>query len=638
MGVGIWSMHFIGMLALSLPIPMGYDPSITLLSLLIAIGSSAFALWTVCRVELSWSRLTVGAVLMGSGISAMHYTGMAAMRMVPGVQYDPTLFALSIFIAIVASGVGLGLAFHLRQGASGIKILRMLAGVIMGFAIAGTHYTGMAAARFPSNSICAAARSGMNNGSLALYVILGTVSILSVTLIVSESRTAVLATSLADANQELTYLALHDNLTKLPNRLLLEDRIHQLVERARRNRSRFCVMFIDLDGFKGVNDAFGHHIGDLLLQEVASRCHQVLRAQDTLARMGGDEFVLLCDAGEAGDAVVLAAKVLEAVQRPFEIADHDLNISASIGISIYAEDDEDAETVLRNADAAMYRAKVLGGNCYCFFDSSMSSNARERFEMLRDLRLAIENREFVLHYQPKFDMSEGLSKMVGVEALLRWRHPVRGLVEPSEFIPIAEKTGLIVPIGAWVLDEACRQVRDWENSGNTGWSVAVNLSSAQFSHRDLTNLVCETLQRHQLQPERLILEVTESMAMSDVNAGMTILQALRDAGVQIAIDDFGTGYSTMLNLKRLPASEIKIDRAFIRDLLRNDEDTAVISTILDQGRTFNVKVVAEGVETLEQQEILMGLGCTSMQGYLLGPPVAPEQVKKLALTGLMGDC
>ncbi|MFM0125645.1 EAL domain-containing protein [Paraburkholderia sp. RL18-101-BIB-B] len=630
MGTGIWSMHFIGMLAFSLPIPLGYDPAITVLSLLIAIASSAFALWLVARNELPWSRLVCGAVLMGAGVSAMHYTGMAAMRMAPEIQYVPSLFILSVVIAIVASGAALWIAYNLRRLSPRVRPLRAGAAIVMGFAIVGMHYTGMMAAQFPLGSVCRAARDGGDVGWLAIVIIIVTLAVLAIALIISvldlrlESRTAILAISLAEANQELTYLALHDNLTKLPNRVLLEDRLDRAIQSANRENSRFALMFMDLDGFKTVNDAYGHHIGDLLLVEVAQRIGLNVRSQDTIARVGGDEFVLLAGVAEPADAATLADKVLRVIQEPFQVADRLLRISTSIGIAIYPGDGARQDDLLTNADAAMYHAKALGRNTYCFFEASMNANVHEQLQLMQDLRLALERHELILQYQPKFTAPNG--PVVGVEALVRWSHPTRGLIAPDQFIPLAEKTGLIVPIGEWVLDEACRQISEWREAGRRDWTMAVNLSALQFGHASLIQTVRDALKRYALEPGCLTLEVTESTAMRDADASLRILQQLRGMGVNISIDDFGTGYSSLLYLKRLPASELKIDRGFIRDLARDTEDAAIVSAIVALGQTLNLNIVAEGVETAAQQEFLTRLGCDSLQGFLLGRPMSAEQL------------
>lgn len=628
MGIGIWSMHFVGMLAFSLPVPLGYDLVITLLSLAIAMLASGFSLWLSSQNSLPAWHLVLGALAMGTGIGAMHYIGMEALRMQPGIEYDPLLFALSLLIAFSASGAALWIAFRLRRDAPHVRLLRAGAALIMGLAIVGMHFTGMAAANFPVGSFCAAAGSGLSGGWMASMVVVITLAVLAIALLTSvldarlETRTAVLSTSLAQANAELTQLALHDGLTKLPNRLLLEDRIAQSILAVRRNGGHFAVLFLDLDGFKPVNDAFGHHLGDKLLVAVAQRLRAHLRAQDSVARIGGDEFVLLAELRHADDAAQLAGQVVALLGQPFDIDGHEVRISSSIGIALYPGDGVEQHDLLINADAAMYHAKSLGKNGYSFFDPSMNTNARQQLQLLQDLRVALERGEFRLYYQPKF-ASDG-QRMIGAEALLRWQHPQRGLLTPDSFIGLAEKTGLIIAIGDWALDEACRQMRLWHDQGRRDWRVAVNLSALQFCHGALVERVRQALQRHSLPANCLTLEITESTAMHDVNASLQVLQQLSEMGVDIAIDDFGTGYSSLMYLKRLPANELKIDRGFVRDLEHDGDDAAIVSAIVALGQALNLRIVAEGVETVQQQVFLTRLGCDSLQGFLLGHPLPAE--------------
>ncbi|ROO34527.1 diguanylate cyclase (GGDEF) domain-containing protein [Pseudomonas sp. NFACC32-1] len=628
MGVGVWSMHFIGMLAFTLPIELGYDVSITALSLLIAILSCGFALWLVSQPRLPAWQLAFGALFMGAGISAMHYTGMAALQMQPGIDYDPTLFGASLVIAVGASAAALWIAFRLRQNTPHVRLARAGAAVIMGIAIVGMHYTGMAGARFSEGSFCGAL-GGLSGKGLDNLVLITTLAVLSIALLTSildarlEARTAELAQSLTLANRELTQLALHDPLTGLPNRVLLADRIGQAMYRVREQGGCFALMFIDLDGFKPVNDAFGHHMGDLLLREVALRLREDLRSQDTLARIGGDEFVLLVQLAEADDALRLAARQVGLIGRTFRVAEHELQISASVGIALYPGNGHSAEELLMNADAAMYHAKGTGKNGYSFFDASMNSNARRQLQLLQDLRIAVEQRQFSLHYQPKFDAANG--RPVGAEALLRWVHPTQGLLMPDTFIDLAEKTGLIIAIGEWVLNEACRQMREWYVLGYTDWRIAVNLSALQFCHAGLVQSVATALATHCLPANSLTLEITETTAMSDADASMTVLQQLSDMGVDLSIDDFGTGYSSLMYLKRLPANELKIDRGFVRDLEHDSDDAAIVSAIVALGQALGLRIVAEGVETDVQQSFLTRLGCDSLQGYLLGHPLPAER-------------
>ncbi|WP_339533524.1 putative bifunctional diguanylate cyclase/phosphodiesterase [Pseudomonas hunanensis] len=638
MGIGVWSMHFIGMLAFSLPIDLGYDLALTALSLLIAVLSSGFALWLVSQPSLPALQLGFGALIMGSGIACMHYTGMAALRMLPGIDYDPTLFGASLLIAVGASAAALWIAFRLRTHTPYVRQIRGLAAVVMGFAIVGMHYTGMAAANFPEGSFCGALGGGLQGDSLVYLVLITTLAVLAVALLTSvldarlEARTAELARSLTLANQELTQLALHDTLTGLPNRTLLADRIEQAIAKVAEQGGCFALMFIDLDGFKPVNDAFGHHIGDLLLKAVAARLRGHLHSQDTLARIGGDEFVLLVELQEPNDAMDVAVKQVNLVSRPFRVAEHDLQLSASLGIVLYPGNGQDQHELLRNADAAMYHAKSAGKNGYSFFDVSMNSNARQQLQLLQDLRLALEQRQFRLHYQPKFDAQA--CQPIGAEALLRWEHPQQGLLLPDRFIGLAEKTGLIIPIGEWVLIEACRQMRQWLDQGHHGWRMAVNLSAIQFCHAGLVDSVARALQQNGLPANCLTLEITETTAMHDADASLTVLQRLSDMGVDLSIDDFGTGYSSLMYLKRLPANELKIDRGFVRDLEQDSDDAAIVSAIVALGQALGLRIVAEGVETDKQQDFLTRLGCDSLQGYLLGQPVPSEQfMSKLQAMG-----
>ena len=628
MGTGLWSMHFIGMLAFQLPIELGYDLTLTGLSLLIAIASSAFALWLACQTEMPLPRLLLGAVLMGIGIASMHYVGMAALLMNPVVEYVPSLFALSVLIAILASGVALWIAFRLRGEGQYINRTRIGASLIMGCAIVGMHYTGMAAAQFPIGSVCGAVNAGIDSNWLMVLVILITLAVCAIALIVSmlDVRTSILASSLDLANSELVQLALHDNLTRLPNRSLLNDRLQQAIHKAIRQKSHFAVLFMDLDGFKAVNDTYGHHTGDQLLLQVAKRINDAKRGEDTVARLGGDEFVLLIDPGEPEDAAMLAQRLVENIRLPYVLGRQTVHVSASIGIAIFPENGLTEHELMVNADAAMYHAKEQGRDGYCFFEKAMNVNAHLQLEMQQDLRCALDRNEFILHFQPKMLAPNG--PMIGVEALLRWNKPGLGLVPPVRFLPLAERTGLIVPIGSWVIHEACRQMAEWQalGEGKDEWSIAVNISTVQLAHAKLVDVVRNALQSSGLPPRFLTLEVTESTAMRDAEAALIVLDQLAALGVNISIDDFGTGYSSLLYLKRLPANELKIDRGFITELAKCNDDAAIVSAIVALGKTLGLRIVAEGVETAEQQQMLTELGCDILQGYLLGKPMSAERM------------
>jgi diguanylate cyclase (GGDEF)-like protein len=626
MGTGIWSMHFVGMLAYRLPIPMGFDPGITLLSWLIAIAASGFALWLTSSQHLSLHRWIAGSLILGGGIAGMHYTGMEAMRMQPAIDYARGLFALSIVVAVVVSGIGLRVMHKLRTAQRHVHWLRLAAALLIGLSIVGMHYLAMAAARFPVGSICGAAQDGLHAGWLASLIVVASLGILTMALVISlldqmlQSRTAALANSLANANQKLTQLALHDPLTRLPNRMLLEERLAQSIALGK----RFAVIYMDLDGFKAVNDAFGHHMGDQLLVEVAGRLETLRRPTDMISRQGGDEFVLLVHVDDRAGAEAEALRLIELIRQTVVVDAQPLHVSASIGIALHPDDGADPATLLSNADAAMYHAKKQGRNGYSFFEPRMNKQAQTLLQLTKALAPALERSEFQLLYQPKYDAAAG--SLVGVEALVRWHHPACGVIAPEVFIPLAERSGLIIELGVWILDAACRQLLAWHREGHP-IQMSVNLSAAQFCNMRLVEDIKACLEKYALPPRYLTLEITESTAMQDVEHSMRMLRQLHALGVRISIDDFGTGYSSLAYLKRLPASELKIDRNFVQGLCEGQEDAAIVSAIIALGKTLGLTVTAEGVETREQQEFLARQGCDILQGYLLGRPVRAEALR-----------
>jgi len=638
MGLGIWSMHFIGMLAFQLPIPLGYDLALTALSLLAAMASSIFALWLVSRPTLPHARLALGAVLMGGGIASMHYIGMGALRMQPGIDYHPGWLALSLLIAFAASWTALYIAFRIRSSHRRLRD-RLAPALLLGMAIVGMHYTGMAAARFPAGSICgAAAGDGLQTQWLAALVMVVTVAILAIVLIVSwldqrmqasllRIRNEALCTSLDDAQAELTQAALHDPLTRLPNRRLLQQRIEQALTEAERRGTRFAVMFMDLDGFKQVNDAYGHQTGDALLVAVAERAAQLLRPSDVIARLGGDEFVLVVRIDNDEDVATLASRLIRTVGGEPLVTGQALQVTASIGVAICPDHATTERQLMAYADAAMYQAKQAGRNGYVMFADWMNDSAEQQFRLLADLRGAIGTGQLFLHYQPKTRVAS--QAVSGAEALIRWLHPDQGLIPPERFIRLAERSGVINEIGRWALDEACRQLREWHDAGHDGWTMSVNLSPIQFAAPHLLEEVQEVLQAHRIEPRRLILEITENTVMRDTDASVKLLQGLAALGVGISIDDFGTGYSSLLYLKRLPATEIKIDHAFVRDLEISSEDVVIVSAIVALGHALDMDIVAEGVETAGQRACLERLGCNYLQGYLLGRPVDARRFMQL---------
>ncbi|MCW0938490.1 EAL domain-containing protein [Pantoea sp. RG18] len=634
MGIGVWAMHFIGMLAMILPMMMRYDTRLTILSLLVAILASVLAFGqTVGGLHLTRQRLLRGTLILSAGVVVMHYLGMYALLIEPQPEWNALLVALSVLIAFAASGLALWLAFHLRQGDHHLMLMRGLASLVMGIAIAGMHYVGMAAAEFSHSSMMQP--HGVSNAGLAVWVTLITLTILGITLLSSmldaQLRAARLATRLNRANQELRQLAMHDNLTTLPNRVMLEQQLDLAIKQAMLNEHRFAVIYMDLDGFKAVNDTWGHHVGDRLLVAVAERLCSQLSNTMLLVRLGGDEFVLMaeCDISAARQ---LAQKLVKVISSPFELDRYVLHVSLSAGIAIFPLHGRNRQELLFNADAAMYHTKHSGRNGWCLFEPAMSAATQHQLELANDLWEAIEREQMRLFYQPKF--CSGGTRLMGFEALLRWQHPQRGLLTPELFLPRAEKTGQIIALGNWVIGEACRQLRIWHSQGHSDWTVSVNLSALQFHQRDLLTILTQTLARNQLPGSALMLEITEAIAMRDPAFSQQRIRELQQAGVSVAIDNFGIGYANLLHLKDLDASELKIDRSFINCLRPGSEDATVVSAMLTLAQSLNLRMVAEGVETEEQQHLLTSLGFDALQGYLLGKPTPADRVEALSFPSL----
>jgi diguanylate cyclase (GGDEF)-like protein len=441
---------------------------------------------------------------------------------------------------------------------------------------------------------------------------------------VVEARTE----GLEAANKQLRHIASHDALTGLPNRVLLDDRLSQAVAHAESDGHSFAVAMFDLDRFKVVNDSLGHRAGDQLIKEVARRLAGIARSTDTVGRLGGDEFLFIMDRlAKREDAQLIARRAVKALQTPIRLDGVDLHTSASIGIALFPADGKTAETLIANADAAMYCAKQRGRNNIQCYAAGMNSATQERVKLESDLHQALSLKQLELHYQPKVDTRTGL--IHGVEALVRWRHPQRGLVPPAEFIPLAESCGLIDSIGEWVVRESCCQARAWQLEGLPPLRVAVNLSAFQFRHGNLLQMIREALQAAQLEPRFLEVEITESALMSDPEESVTILEQLSRMGVVVSVDDFGTGYSSMSYLQRFPIDKLKIDRGFIAELISRADDASIVRAIVSLAHSLRLKVVAEGVETREQLDLLKSLGCDQYQGYCFSPAVPATQFASL---------
>ncbi len=881
MGVGIWSMHFIGMLAFHLPIPLAYDIPITIASVLLAITASGFALYLIRHGITRTRTLIASAALMGSGIAAMHYTGMEALRMSPGIEYDPPLVALSLLIAFGASLFALKLAFHSRNATPLLfSSKQLLSAVVMGVAIAGMHYVGMSAAHFDANSVCLASPRGLDNGvmavivsSLTLLLLLATMLLLNYDIhrarqnallveelkslnrqlrseagkmaeemteslrqtaqqdrllatIVEQSGEAIVTTDvhqrisnwnaaaekvfgyrfdevqgntlefldmesvsaaqedyyrsqtrngdtihvlqtaspllndsgecigeilmfhdvtrerqdheqlqlwslvyrhsgeaivISDAsnrilsvNESFTritgfsaeeaigqnpnllasgrhtpefyqqmwetlqseghwkgeiwnkrkddsvypewitittlrdesgkptnyiaifsdassykekearihFLAHHDALTGLPNRTLLQDRLEQAVSKARRDGDKIAILFIDLDRFKVINDTLGHHVGDLLLKEVAQRLNASVRDSDTVCRQGGDEFIIvLPEIEEMSDVAHVAQKILENISNEFLLEGEHLRVTPSIGISVFPDDAERIDVLIKNADTAMYHAKESGRANFQFFTESLNTILTERLELERDLASALANNELELYFQPQVDLISG--KLLGAESLLRWHHPVRGFVPPDLFIPIAEEAGLINSIGLWVLEEMLRKAEAWKFDRQfNGIVFSANVSPRQLDDISFVENVEKLFRRYNYPPECIELEVTETAVMEDIHRSITTLSELKELGLHLAVDDFGTGYSSLNYLKRLPIDRLKIDRSFISDIPEDKNDVTITRAIINLAQTLNLGVIAEGVETEEQANFLRQAKCHEAQGYLYSRPLS----------------
>ncbi len=743
-------MHFVGMLALTLPIKVLYDMEYVILSVILAIFVSSIALFTVTKGDLNARQLGIAGILMAAGISGMHYVGMAAM--IIEITYDTWIVILSIIIAATASAAALWLLFYFRRDQSNYAyVYKLGSSLIMGAAIAGMHYTGMVAAHFyvtelPTTEI----EAQIEPETLAYIIVLATFILMGITLfglfinkrlsqkdtviqeneswyrslyknneygiisldtggciikmnpavtkigglreeefinqhvskigmhIVEEKRDItkdsfaesfqpirnnfettilhpngnrvelsvlnvpveiegevvgnhIIVKDITEENrvkEKIRYLAYHDELTDLPNRRKFNQVLHQSIEKSSQDSTSFAVMVIDIDRFKMINDSLGHSYGDIFLQGVSDRIVKSAEGYHaTIARMGGDEFTILCETGaNRREAASLADKIIEALKQPFSLKDSEFYISASIGTAIFPDHGTDAVALLKKADTAMYEVKKQGKNGHLFYRPEFDVQLLENIEIESDLRKAIERNELVVHYQPQFHAES--NRMIGVEALVRWNHPTKGMLSPGVFIPIAEETGLIYEIGTWVLREACRQMKEWHDEGGPLIPVSVNLSSHQFHQRNLVQYIKNILEETKLGPHFLELEITESMMM-DPAVSISILHELNKIGTRISLDDFGTGYSSLSYLKKFPIHKLKIDRSFITDLSRNDNDKAIVATIISMAKHLKLEVIAEGIETKDQLDILTENHCKEIQGYYYSRPLSANEVEQV---------
>ncbi|MFC3801299.1 EAL domain-containing protein [Cohnella sp. GCM10012308] len=750
MGMGIWSMHFVGMLALRLPMAVKYDSLLVVVSAAAAIAGCFVALFLAAKPQLGYRRLLAAGVSLAAGICAMHYIGMDAMKM--PIVYSPTIVTLSVVIALLASVAALWLAFvyHRQQKRYAIR-KKLASGLIMGAAVAGMHYTGMSAAAFEMDHASMHGSMGMfsNQRMMAYGVVVGTLLTLGLSLagIVIAKRFAakqrrieesqnwykaiydsmtdgiitlsldrkitglnpsaerivgvqqatligmpleeLLRVAVSERSEELEHIlvlakdgkrqqyestivnakgeelslrvsiatvrsgdgavgmymklrdvtedkskeehirkmAYEDDLTGLPNRRKWQERLAATASELGTNRSCFAVMVLDIDRFKLINDSLGHQYGDQFLKDVSERILQALEGSGAeLARLGGDEFaILVMDTCSREALSEMAEEIVHQIQRPYPLHHQDYYVTASIGIAVCPEHGEQPDQLLRHADLAMYEIKKQGKNGFRFYQPELNDKLTEKLELERDFRQALPRNELELFYQPQVRSSDGV--MIGVEALVRWNHPQKGMISPGVFIPLAEEIALVGPLGDWVLREACRQMREWHLAGGPLVPVSVNLSSQQFYQSNLDEHIANILSESGLDPQYLDLEITESMMM-DVEVSTAILNRLSALGVRISLDDFGTGYSSLSYLKHFPIHKLKIDRSFIRDITVSESDRAIVATIISMAEHLKLDIIAEGIETKEQLDILRAQSCREIQGYYFSKPIPAREIER----------
>lgn len=631
LGFAIWIMHFLGMLACHLPEGYRFSIGLTLFSYVIAAIASTFAIWLTTRDTLPLGRLVLGSFLMGLGISGMHYTGMMGLLLPHHViRYDLILVIFSVLIAICGSGISFWLLFKYKVAMEKKFYYRLGVACMIAISIVGMHYTGMAASSFHTSKDHLLSLQILQQGQgLLLFVIIFITCLILLScffVAILEIRLEERNLQLLNANKKLEKLALQDNLTKLPNRLFLLEYTDTLFALHKSTNTKIAFIYIDLDRFKAVNDAFGHHIGDELLVKFAQRLHSFLDPDQKLIRIGGDEFLLILENFSVSRIERVAESALQCIQESFNVSGKEINISASLGVAYYPEHGDNLQDLLINAEAAMMQSKEQGRNTYSIFNYSLDQqeNARSQSKLINDLYKAVEEQQFVLFYQPKFNANY---EICGVEALIRWKHPSLGLLAPNMFIEGAEQTGLIIKMGYWALEQACIQIKVWTEHKRAFCPVAVNLSAVQFEHKHLIETLRNLIDKYQINAGSLIIEITESTAMHHIDVSIRTFEKLRNLGINLAIDDFGTGHSSFLYLKDLPVDELKIDREFIRNLSTGSKDEIILESIIRLSTRLGLIVTAEGVETQQQADILKRLGCQQLQGYLLGMPLPVDRLE-----------
>jgi diguanylate cyclase len=618
LAAGTWAAHFIAMAGDPLPLRLGYDSALAVGSLLLALLSSVIGVHLSARPHLGGLRVLVAALVLGTGVCAVPALSLTALRLTPGPHWNLPLVAMGWALACLCAGAALCIVAVRRRRVSQLG-LAWQAGVALGLggAVAIGNAAMLYAASVPllSQSL-SIGRTGA--ATLSALAVLGVPALLAL-LLMSSVLEARFRKLLKRTRDEVKRAAQTDRLTELPNRSMFEEGLQVAAIRADRQQHKLALLFINVDGLKAVNESFGQATGDAVLREVAQRLRTMASAGDLVARAGGDEFLLMLEGNPtAKDAAHMAERVLSGMNELCRIEDHEISMSCSVGVAVYPEHGTAAK-LIAHAAAAMRHAKRTGGGALCFFEERMVAGARDQVELLQDLRRAIANKELELHYQPKIHAPSG--QITGAEALMRWKHPQRGMIGPNIFIPLAERYGLINALGNWLIEDVCRQIRAWRDQG-LRMRVALNLSVHQLRQTDLAERIVEALARHHVEPSLLTCEITESAAMDDTRVTLQMIEQLSAAGVHLSIDDFGTGYSSLSYLRQLAAEELKIDRSFICDLETSADARAIVDAVVKLAQALGLKVVAEGVETEQQQEILRRLGCNELQGYLFAKPMS----------------
>lgn len=608
LGSGIWAAHYVGIMAGRMPLEVRYSPGTAILSMLTGIAICYAGLSIPLGNRKSFLRSAIGGILLGAWISFMHYIGIASMKMDARISFQLAGQALAVLIALSAACISLTLFGRFRDTA-GFNRWKLYAALLLGSGISGMHFISMGTSHFAYDGWL-----GPDSSLVQSDVIL----LLGVSLVTLFMFGISGGSVFLDRNV-LERMAYHDPLTGLPNRHGLE----------RYFRERFAagtsgaVFFVDLDRFKSINDTLGHDIGDMLLQEVADRLRGSISSEGNVFRLGGDEFLIAEPHFTQQEAAEEAQNILQEIKKSYRIEGNELYVTASIGISMAPAHGTDRSSLMKAADTALYSSKDSGKNKYSIFDQEMNQSQLRRMSLEKDLRKALARSEFLVVYQPKWDSLMNVT--VGLEALLRWKHPEHGIISPAEFIPIAEETGLIVPITYWMLQEVCSQNVIWHREGTASVAVSINMSARMFETQDLYDVVDEALSSSGLAPEFLELEITESIAMNNMEETVAQLSKLRKLGVRVSLDDFGTGFSSLGNLDEIPVNTLKIDQVFIRKSKMTSKK-AIISNIIAIAGNLNMEVVAEGVETPEQIELLQSLGCRVMQGYYYGRPMPVNEL------------